>query len=110
MKKNKSQTMRIIDAFVITVVLIISVTLVGSGISISRINTEYLETGVRTAKIVAERKGSQLLVMQNDAVLLSPKKDYAAVYDKILTFLPPPVNTVYLCVKEFKEAVVENQP
>ncbi|MCQ2485132.1 MAG: hypothetical protein MJ168_07340 [Clostridia bacterium] len=100
MPKEKTQTKRILDGFVTAVVIVTALTLIASGISISKINTEYLETGVRASKIVAERKSQQILVTQNEAVLLKSDKKHYAAADKILTFLPPPVNTVYLSVRE----------
>ena len=102
MKKEKSQTAKIIDGFVTAVVVITAATLISSGISISRINTEYLETGVRAAKIVAERDSRQIFLSDSEAVIFSADNKYDKV-DKILTFLPPPVNTVYLTIKEFCE-------
>lgn len=93
--------MRIADTFVAVTVIILSLTLIASGILISKINSDYLESGIRSAKIVAERESIQILLTKNNSLLLSPEKDYTDIADKILTFLPPPVNTVYLTVKEF---------
>ncbi len=95
--------MRIADTFVAVTVIILSLTLIASGISISKINSDYLESGIRSAKIVAERESIQILLTKNNSLLLSPEKNYADTADKILTFLPPPVNTVYLTVKEFMD-------
>ena len=105
MKKNKSQTMRILDGFVTAVVVVTSVTLVASGVCISRINTEYLETGVRAAKIVAERESRQIFLTENESIKLTPDKNYYKIADKVLTFLPPPINTVYLTAKEIKREI-----
>ena len=106
MKKERTQTMKIIDAFVTTVILITAATLVASGIAVSRMNTEYLETGVKSAKIVAERDSRQIFVTDSESITLAPQRDFSFI-DKILSFLPPPINTVYLTVKEFREAVFE---
>ena len=100
--------MRILDGYVTAVVIITSVTLVASGICISRMNTEYLETGVRAAKIVAERESRQIFLTENEAISLPSDSRFYYIADKVLTFLPPPVNTVYLAAKEFREAE-ENQ-
>lgn len=104
MKKVKNHTVKIIDAYITAVVVIISMTLVASGIAITRINTEYLETGIRSAKIIAERESMQILLTQNNSVLFPQKNGLADAADRVLTFLPPPVNTVYLTLKEFKSA------
>lgn len=105
MKKEKSQTMHILDGFVTAAVIITSATLVASGVCVSRINTEYLETGVRAAKIVAERENRQIFLTENESIKLPSDKDFYKISDRILTFLPPPINTVYLTVKEFKDAL-----
>lgn len=106
MKNEKSQTMKIIDGFVTTVVILTAATLVASGVSVSRMNTEYLETGVRSAKIVAEKDSRQIFVANDDSVLLTPQRDYSII-GKIMSFLPPPVNTAYLAVKEIRSSVFE---
>lgn len=106
MKKERTQTMKIIDAFVTTVILITAATLVASGIAVSRMNTEYLETGVKSAKIVAERDSRQIFVTDSESITLAPQRDFSFA-DKILSFLPPPINMIYLTVKEFREAVFE---
>ena len=99
MKKEKSQTAKIIDGFVTAVVVITAATLIASGISISRINTEYLETGVRAAKIVAERDSRQIFLSDSEAVIFSAKNKYEKA-EKILAFMPPPINTAYLTIKQ----------
>ena len=109
MKKNKSQTMRILDGFVTAVVVVTSATLVASGVCISRMNTEYLETGVRAAKIVAERESRQIFLTENESIKLVPDKNYYQIADKVLSFLPPPINTVYITAKEIKNAVESSE-
>lgn len=104
MPKEKSQTKRILDGYVTAIVIVTALTLVASGISVSKINTDYLESGVRASKIVAERDSQQILVTQDKSILLKSDKNYPAIADKILTFLPPPINTVYLSVREFISA------
>lgn len=99
MKKEKSQTAAIIDGFVTAVVVITAATLIASGVSISRINTEYLETGVRAAKIVAERDSRQIFMTDSEKILFNADNKYDKV-DTFLMFLPPPVNTVYLTIKQ----------
>lgn len=105
MQKDKTQTRRIIEAYVTVVVLVTAVTLVFSGIAISKINTDYMETGVRAGKIVAERENMQISVTTHEGIKLTPSRNYLDVADKVLTFLPPPVNTTYLTVKEIAEII-----
>ena len=105
MQKDKTQTRRIIETYFTLVVLVTAVTLVMSGIAISKINTDYMETGVRAGKIVAERENTQISVTTHEGIRLEPNNEYLAVADKVLTFLPPPVNTTYLVVKEIIELV-----
>lgn len=109
MQKDKTQTRRIIETYVTVVVLITAATLVMTGIAISKINTDYMQTGVRAGKIVAERESTQISVTTHEGITLTPKRDYLAVADKILTFLPPPVNTTYLMVKEIAEMVQDKE-
>ena len=102
MKNEKNQIKRIIDGFITAVVIITSVTLVASGIAVSKANTEYLETGVRASKIVVEKESVQIFVSESEAITLAADKDYSEIAGKILSFLPPPVNTVYIAAREIK--------
>ena len=103
MKNEKNQTMRIIDGFITAVVIITSLTLVASGIAISKANTEYLETGIRASKIIAEKESVQIFVSESESITLAANKNYSETAEKILTFLPPPVNTVFIAAREFRE-------
>ena len=105
MKKEKNQTQRIIDSFITSIILIFSFTLVGCGVAVSKINTDYMETGVRAGKIVAERESQQISVTTHDGIELRTQTNYLDVVDKILTYLPPPVNTTYLVAKEIVEGL-----
>lgn len=105
MYKEKTQVRRIVNVYMTLVIIITAVTLVMSGIAISKINTDYMESGVRAGKIVAERESTQISVTTHEGILLTPKHDYLTVIDKVLTFLPPPVNTTYLMAKEIMELV-----
>ena len=100
MLRYKTQTRRIVEAYITAVVLVTAVTLVMTGIAISKINTDYMQTGVRAGKIVAEGESEQISVTTHEGITITPKSDYLAVADKVLTFLPPPVNTTYLIVRE----------
>lgn len=107
MKKEKNQTQRIIDSFITSIILIFSFTLVGCGVAVSKINTDYMETGVRAGKIVAERESQQISVTTHDGIELRTQTNYLDVVDKILTYLPPPVNTTYLVAKEIVAMINE---
>ncbi len=99
--KEKTQTMRILESFLTAVIVISAVTLVASGVAISKVNTDYMESGIRAAKIVAERESMQISVTTHKGLLLSPQK--ALPIDTILKFLPPPVNTTYFIAEELLE-------
>ncbi len=98
MFKKKKQTMRILDGFLTAVIIISAVTLVCSGIAISKVNTDYMETGVRAAKIVAERESMQISVATHEGIKLAPRYNFPI--ESILKFLPPPLNTAYFIAEE----------
>jgi hypothetical protein len=108
MQKEKKQTVRILDSFVTVIVVLVAATLVASGIAISKVNTEYMTTGVKAAKIVAERDNEEISISMSDKLILS-EHDNFSIGDKILSLLPPPINTAYLAVKEIKSAVLEKE-
>ena len=109
MYKEKSQTRRLIDAYITTVAIVTAATLVMTGVAISKINTDYMQTGERAGRIVAERQNEQISLTTHEGITIAPESDYLAVADKILTFLPPPVNTTYLMIKEVVSAVREGK-
>ena len=82
------------------IVLITAVMLVVCGVAIIKVNTDYMQTGVRAGKIVAERENMQISVTTHEGIKLTTRPDYIDMIDKVLTFLPPPVNTTYLITKE----------
>ena len=51
--KYKTQFSRITDTFIGVTAVILAAVLVVSGMAVTKINTEYMETGIKTAKIVA---------------------------------------------------------
>lgn len=102
MKNQRTQTQRILDCFVATIILVIAGTLVASGIAISKINTDYMETGVRAGKIVAERTAQQISVTTHDGLTISGKPD-TEKFIRSLAYLPPPVNTTYMIVTDLIE-------
>ncbi len=106
MNKDKTQTARILECFLTAVIIISAVTLVFSGVAISKVNTDYMETGVRAAKIVAERENMQISVTTHEGILLSPQKNFPV--DMILKLLPPPVNTSYFIAKELTDFAKNN--
>lgn len=102
--KYKSQTVRILGCFLTVVVMISSIMLLMSGIAISKMNTDYMETGVRAGKIVAERESRQISLTTHKGLKLSPVADNDYL-DKILTYMPVPINTTYLIVKNISEFI-----
>lgn len=108
MKNEKTQTKRILDGFITSVILIFSITLVTSGIAISKINTDYLETGVRAGKIVAERGAQQISVTTHDGLTLKRENNPEA-FRRIINFLPPPINTTYMLLEEIEKMITESQ-
>lgn len=94
MKSYKTQFARITDAFIGVTAIITAVTLVASGIAVSKINTEYMATGIKTAKIVAERENEEIFFSLGGKKFSSPKN----IKDNFKTigfFLPAPLNAVY---------------
>ncbi len=106
MKREKTQTQRILDVFVTSVILIVGITLVTSGIAVSKINTDYLESGVATGKIIAEREARQISLTTHDGLKLTSEQNPETI-KKVLTFLPPPINTTYMIVEEIKEIIAK---
>ncbi|MBR3836436.1 MAG: hypothetical protein IKJ69_06610 [Clostridia bacterium] len=103
MSKEKTQLQRIFDVYVTVIVLITAVMLVVCGVAISKVNTDYMQTGIRAGKIVAERENMQISVTTHEGIELKADKNYLEIADKVLSFLPPPVNTTYLMTKELME-------
>lgn len=108
MKTEKNQISRILDGFVTTVVVLTAATIVASGIAISKINTEYMSTGVKAAKIIAERENREISISMDDNIIITRENDFSAV-DKILSLLPPPVNTGYMIIREITGSVYDKQ-
>lgn len=104
MKNYKTQFARISDAFIGVTAVIMAVTLVASGIAVSKINTEYMATGVKTAKIVAERENEEIFFSLGEKKFSSPKR----INDNIKTIgylLPAPLNAVYYIYEKVSERV-----
>lgn len=94
MKSYRTQFARITDAFIGATAIITAATLVASGIAVSKINTEYMATGIKTAKIVAERENEEIFFSLGGKKFSSPNN----IKDDIKTIgylLPAPLNTVY---------------
>lgn len=106
MKNEKNQTQRILDGFITSVILIFGITLVTSGIAISKINTDFLETGVYAGKIVAEREAQQISVTTNDGLTLKGES-HPETFRKIITFFPPPINTTYMMLEEAEKILTK---
>lgn len=104
MKSYKTQFARISDAFIGVTAVITAVTLVASGIAVSKINTEYMATGIKTAKIVAERENEEIFFSLGEKKFSSPKR----INDNIKTIgylLPAPLNAVYYIYEKVSERV-----
>lgn len=104
MKKYKSSLSKILNAFVITTVISVSITLIASGIAISKVNTDYMSTGVHTAKIIAEHSNEEIFISINGQrlkqnTMLKPD------IDLILSLAPAPINTLYLLFTEISDFV-----
>ena len=102
MKYQKTQMQRIFDGFLTSVILILGMTTVASGIAVSKINTDYLETGVKAGKIVAERHAQQISLTTHDGLMLTGESD-PEFFKKTLPFLPPPINTGYYLFEEIEK-------
>lgn len=101
MYNSKNQTKRIVETYFKIIILIISATLILSGITISKINTDYIENGIRAGKIVAERENTQISVISHNGIRFdSNKNSDFMIIDKVLQLLPFPINTSYLLIKE----------
>ena len=94
MKSYKTQFARITDAFIGVTAIITAVTLVASGIAVSKINTEYMATGIKTAKIVAERENEEIFFSLGGKKFYSPK-NIKENFKTIGYLLPAPLNAVY---------------
>lgn len=108
MKNEKTQTKRILDGFITSVILIFSITLITSGIAISKINTDYTETGMQAGKIVAERQAQQISVTTHDGLTLKGENNPEA-FRKIINLLPPPINTTYMILEEIEKMLTESE-
>lgn len=100
MKKYKSQTAKITEAFITAVVVVFSVTLVASGIAISKVNSDYMSSGVRTAKIVAERENQEIFFTMNERKFKASDEEINGRIESVLSLMPAPVNTGYYIFKE----------
>lgn len=94
MKSYKTQFARITDAFIGVTAIITAVTLVASGIAVSKINTEYMATGIKTAKIVVERENEEIFFSLGGKKFSSPK-NIKENFKTIGYLLPAPLNAVY---------------
>lgn len=104
MKKYKSQFMRITDVFVGLTVIITAATLVASGLAVTRINTEYMETGVRAVKLVAERENEEIFFSLNEKKFSAPEK-LGQGLEKAVYLLPAPLNTVVYFIDKINELI-----
>lgn len=94
MKSYKTQFARITDAFIGVTAVITAATLVASGIAVSKINTEYMATGIKTAKIVAERDNEEIFFSLGEKKLSAPRNIKSDI-KTIGYLLPAPLNAAY---------------
>lgn len=99
MKNYKTQFSRITDTFISVTAVITAAILIASGLAVTKINTEYMETGVKTAKIVAERENEEIFISMNGKKF-STQKNMEKIFDTVLYFLPAPVNALIYIGKE----------
>ncbi len=104
MKSYKTQLSKITDTFIGVTAVITAVMLVASGIAVSKINTEYMATGVKTAKIVAERENEEIFFTLGERKFSSPKNLKTDV-QTIGYLLPAPLNAVYYIYEKASERV-----
>lgn len=102
MKSYKTQFSRIMDSFIGVTAIITAVTLVASGIAVSKVNTEYMATGVKSAKIVAERENEEIFFSLGGRKFSAPKGVKESL-EEIVYFLPTPLNTVCYIIDRVAE-------
>lgn len=104
MKKYKTQFSRITDNFISVTAVITAATLVASGVAVSKINTEYMATGVKTAKIVAERENEEIFFSMGGKKF-SSRDSLKGGIETIGYLLPAPLNTLYYLYEKVSERV-----
>lgn len=102
MKSYKTQLERINEAFISVTVVIIAATLVASGIAVSKVNTEYMETGVKTAKIVAERENEEIFISLGGRKFSASKK-LEEKFSNAARYLPAPLNGFVYLIEEINK-------
>lgn len=99
MKSFKSQTRKIYEVFISLSVIIASAMLVASGLAVSKINTEYMESGVKAAKIIAQRENEEIFVSLNGRKF-APPQEIDEYIETAAMLLPAPLNVVYYFCNE----------
>ncbi len=94
MKSYKTQFAKITDTFISVTAVITAAILVASGLAVTKVNTEYMESGVRTAKIVSERENEEIFFSMNGRKF-SPPESLSEKLKDSLYFLPAPLNAIY---------------
>jgi hypothetical protein len=100
MKKYKTQFARITDIFVSVTVVITAAVLVASGMAVTKINTEYMETGESVAKIVSERESTEIFFSLNGREF-APPESVGQYFESLKYFLPTPLNIVFYFADKF---------
>lgn len=94
MKRYKTQFSRITDTFVSVTAVITAAILVASGLAVTKVNTDYTESGVKTAKIVSERENEEIFFSMNGRKF-APTQNIGNKLKFYAYFLPAPLNAVY---------------
>ena len=102
--KYKTQFSRITDTFIGVTAVILAAVLVVSGMAVTKINTEYMETGIKTAKIVAERENEEIFFSLNGRKF-SPAQSMDEKLKTAALLLPAPLNAVIYLGEEIREMI-----
>ena len=100
--KYKTQFSRITDTFIGVTAVILAAVLVASGMAVTKINTEYMETGIKTAKVVAERENEEIFFSLNGRKF-SPVQSMDEKLRTAVRLLPAPLNAVFYLGEEIGE-------
>lgn len=109
MKQYKTQLERINDAFIGVTVVIIAATLVASGLAVSKVNTEYMETGIKAEKIIAERENEEIFFSLGGRKFSPPKK-LEEKLNSVALYLPAPLNGMVYIADEIFNLITKNEP
>lgn len=104
MENFRTQLRGIIEKFIGVTVIILAITLVASGFAVTKINTDYMETGVRTAKIIAERENEEIFFSLNGRKF-SPSQKLGDKLETASYFMPAPLNALVYVGREITDFI-----